>query len=67
MIQLIHVSIQMFRHGDRTPTHTYPTDPHKDYQWPQGLGQLTQVRMTCTFTNSEQPLFIRLIKERYLS
>ncbi|KAK0049394.1 lysosomal acid phosphatase [Biomphalaria pfeifferi] len=32
----------VFRHGDRSPTHTYPNDPYKDY-WPQGLGQLSKV------------------------
>ena len=31
----------MWRHGDRTPIALYPTDPHKDYPWPGGMGQLT--------------------------
>lgn len=34
---------QLHRHGDRTPVSTYPTDPHIDFQWPGGLGALTQV------------------------
>lgn len=31
----------LWRHGDRTPIQPYPTDPHLDYDWPGGLGQLT--------------------------
>lgn len=32
----------VFRHGDRTPVNTYPTDPYKDpSNWPIGWGQLT--------------------------
>ncbi|CAF3024969.1 unnamed protein product [Rotaria socialis] len=31
----------IFRHGDRTPVTTFPTDPVKPSDWPNGLGQLT--------------------------
>lgn len=35
---------QIFRHGDRTPIDTYPTDPYRNRSfWPEGFGQLTNV------------------------
>ncbi|KAG7204215.1 hypothetical protein KM043_002046 [Ampulex compressa] len=35
----------IFRHGDRTPTETYPLDPHANYKWPGGWGALTKKGM----------------------
>ncbi|VDM49908.1 unnamed protein product [Toxocara canis] len=32
---------QVWRHGDRSPTTTFPTDPHQEDAWPLGWGQLT--------------------------
>lgn len=31
----------IFRHGDRTPTETYASDPYLNYKWPGGWGALT--------------------------
>lgn len=40
-IQLVSV---LFRHGDRTPTETYPNDPYNDEKyWPAGWGALTNL------------------------
>ncbi|XP_018785612.1 PREDICTED: lysosomal acid phosphatase [Bactrocera latifrons] len=32
----------VFRHGEKTPSSFYPTDPHALHEWPGGLGALTQ-------------------------
>ncbi|XP_030746229.1 testicular acid phosphatase homolog [Sitophilus oryzae] len=37
ILKQIHI---VFRHGERSPTSTYPNDPHKNYTWP-GVGYLT--------------------------
>ncbi|CAF3407362.1 unnamed protein product [Rotaria socialis] len=31
----------ILRHGERTPSYLYPTDPNDSHFWPNGLGQLT--------------------------
>ncbi|KAE9547666.1 hypothetical protein FO519_009122 [Halicephalobus sp. NKZ332] len=31
----------VWRHGDRSPTKTFKTDPYKEDSWPQGFGQLS--------------------------
>jgi len=33
----------LFRHGDRSPTKTFPTDPYKESSWPRGWGQLSKL------------------------
>ena len=35
-ISIIGKLFQIFRHGDRTPLSTYPTDPVKPSEWPNG-------------------------------
>lgn len=42
MINVNFYFLKIFRHGDRTPTETYPTDPNINYIWPGGLGALTE-------------------------
>uniref|UniRef100_A0A8D0GB59 acid phosphatase n=1 Tax=Sphenodon punctatus TaxID=8508 RepID=A0A8D0GB59_SPHPU len=40
---LFAVSLVLFRHGDRTPFDTFPTDLHGEDDWPQGFGQMTKL------------------------
>ncbi|XP_049846637.1 lysosomal acid phosphatase-like isoform X1 [Schistocerca gregaria] len=41
----------IFRHGDRTPTDTYPEDPYNDDKyWPEGWGALTNKGKVEMFT-----------------
>ena len=30
--------LKVYRHGDRSPTKTYPTDPYQEDAWPSRLG-----------------------------
>lgn len=36
-LKQIHV---LFRHGEKTISSSYPNDPHKDYKWAEGPGEL---------------------------
>ncbi|KAK0424484.1 hypothetical protein QR680_008690 [Steinernema hermaphroditum] len=38
--KLLHIQA-LWRHGDRTPVATYPTDPHQEDSWPVPWGELT--------------------------
>ena len=40
-LSTLHQVITVFRHGDRTPDYTFPTDPNSKDTWPMGWGQLT--------------------------
>lgn len=50
----------LYRHGDRSPVHTFPTDEHKNF-WKQGLGQLTEKGMSQEFELG------KFLKGRYVS
>nr|CAD7409095.1 unnamed protein product [Timema cristinae] len=57
-LQLVSV---VFRHGDRSPTETYPTDPHKDDSlWLDGWGALDKKGKMQMFKLG------KLFKKRYL-
>uniref|UniRef100_A0A1I7YXR6 Lysosomal acid phosphatase n=1 Tax=Steinernema glaseri TaxID=37863 RepID=A0A1I7YXR6_9BILA len=38
--KLLHIQ-SLWRHGDRTPVGTYPTDPYQENAWPVPWGELT--------------------------
>uniref|UniRef100_A0A914WAK5 Acid phosphatase n=1 Tax=Plectus sambesii TaxID=2011161 RepID=A0A914WAK5_9BILA len=40
----------LWRHGDRSPTRTFPNDQYQVGQWPQGWGQLSAVGMQQHFS-----------------
>lgn len=53
--------IFVFRHGDRTPTETYPNDPYRDYNWEGGWGALTKAGMLRAYNVG------KWIRDKYVS
>eukprot|EP00112_Aurelia_sp_Birch-Aquarium-sp1_P003562 Seg14.4 transcript_id=Seg14.4/GoldUCD/mRNA.D3Y31 product="Lysosomal acid phosphatase" protein_id=Seg14.4/GoldUCD/D3Y31 len=51
----------LYRHGDRTPVGTYPTDEYQESFWPDGFGRLTQIGMRMEY---ELGMFL---KNRYIT
>ncbi|KAJ7383674.1 mitochondrial acyl carrier protein, partial [Desmophyllum pertusum] len=50
----------IYRHGDRSPSRIYPTDPYREDVWPQGLGMLTQKGMRQEYALG------KFLKSRYI-
>ena len=41
------IFFQLYRHGDRSPIESFPTDPNRNASiWPDGYGQLTKVGLS---------------------
>ncbi|CAB3410983.1 unnamed protein product [Caenorhabditis bovis] len=51
----------VWRHGDRAPVGTYPTDPYKEEAWHNGWGELTQLGMW------QQYALGRLLYKKYIN
>ncbi|KAI8517781.1 mitochondrial acyl carrier protein [Branchiostoma belcheri] len=47
---LVQASV-LFRHGDRSPTYTFPTDVHQEDAWEQGFGFLSSLYVRSTDTD----------------
>ncbi|KAK0407138.1 hypothetical protein QR680_019024 [Steinernema hermaphroditum] len=56
---LLHV-ITIWRHGDRTPSGTFPNDPNQKDAWPQGWGELTTTGMDQLYRQGLK------LKQRYI-
>ena len=46
-VYILTTDLQVFSHGAHSPSGTYPNDPYKEEDWPQGYGQLNWVRLNC--------------------
>lgn len=42
-LRRVLIFFKLFRHGERSPTHSYANDPYKNHEWPGGFDQLTNV------------------------
>ncbi|XP_077291034.1 prostatic acid phosphatase-like [Arctopsyche grandis] len=42
-VKTLRLANIIYRHGARNPTRSYTADPYKNYEWPGGLGALTNL------------------------
>ncbi|GMS90741.1 hypothetical protein PENTCL1PPCAC_12916, partial [Pristionchus entomophagus] len=64
--QLVFVQT-LYRHGDRTPVGTYPTDPYQKKFWDVPWGELTKTGMHQQFLQGQRLKRLYVDKERFLS
>ncbi|GMR32408.1 hypothetical protein PMAYCL1PPCAC_02603, partial [Pristionchus mayeri] len=57
----------LYRHGDRTPTGTYPTDPYQEDFWGVPWGELTTMGMKQHFLQGQRLKRLYVNKEGFLS
>ncbi|KJH47685.1 hypothetical protein DICVIV_06209 [Dictyocaulus viviparus] len=59
-IDVSNVNVSVWRHGDRAPVGTYPTDIHQESAWPNGWGELTEMGMR------QQYALGKVLRKRYI-
>ncbi|XP_016850163.2 prostatic acid phosphatase [Anolis carolinensis] len=59
--------VTVFRHGDRTPISTFPTNPVKEDVWPQGYEQLTKIGIQQHYSLGQyiRKTYSKLLSEEY--
>uniref|UniRef100_A0A915BHA7 Acid phosphatase n=1 Tax=Parascaris univalens TaxID=6257 RepID=A0A915BHA7_PARUN len=57
----------IWRHGDRSPTTTFPNDPNQESAWPLGWGQLTPIGMDQQVSLGNALYEEYVVKNKFLS
>uniref|UniRef100_A0A803SX77 acid phosphatase n=1 Tax=Anolis carolinensis TaxID=28377 RepID=A0A803SX77_ANOCA len=65
--QIRTADLLVFRHGDRTPISTFPTNPVKEDVWPQGYEQLTKIGIQQHYSLGQyiRKTYSKLLSEEY--